>query len=209
MLVIRQMQGEWELKEERLKPYLFHLRSLAQAIFNCKFQHLPREENQMADALATLAATWENPEKLVMRPLVLTSATKPVYEIERISEVRVDDGKPWYHDIQRYLEQGELPEEARRKDRIAIQKLASQYVSVNGELYKRQANGIQLRCLRSEEAQKAMEEVHAGICGPHMNGLNLSRKIVRQGFYWSTMEADCARNGFTVSDPGPQSGEEE
>lgn len=65
-------------------------------------------------------------------------------------------------------------------------------MSLRGELYKRQANGIQLKCLRKEEAQKVMEEVHAGVCGPHMSGLNLSRKIVRQGFYWSTMEADCA-----------------
>ena len=39
MLVIQQMQGEWELKEERLKPYLFHLRNLAHATFDCKFQH--------------------------------------------------------------------------------------------------------------------------------------------------------------------------
>ena len=76
---------------------------------------------------------------------------------------------------------------------MAIQKLASQYVILKEELYKRQANDIQLKCLRKEEAQKVMEEVHAGVCGPHMNGLNLSRKIVRQGFYWSTMEADCAR----------------
>ena len=79
----------------------------------------------MANALATLAATWENLEKLVMRPLVLTTASKPIYEIERIFEVEVDDGKPWYHDIQCYLEQGELPEEASRNERIAIQKLAS------------------------------------------------------------------------------------
>ena len=135
-----------------MKPYLFHLRELAQAIPNCKFQHLPREENQMADALATLAATWENPEKLVMRPLVLTTANKPIYEIEKVLEVEIDDGKPWYHDIQRYLEHREFPEGAGRKDRLAIQKLASQYVILKGELYKRQANDIQLKCLRKEEA---------------------------------------------------------
>ena len=75
------------MKEELLKPYLFHLRNLAQALPNCKFQHLPREENQMVDALATLAVTWENPEKLVIRPLVLTIINRPVYEIERILEV--------------------------------------------------------------------------------------------------------------------------
>ena len=117
------------------------------------------------------------------KPLVLTIVNRPVYEIERILEVEVNDGKPWYHDIQRYLECGELPKEASRKDRVHIQKLASQYVNLKGELYKRQTNDIQLKCLRKEEAHKVMEEVHAGVCGPHMNGLNFSRKIVRQGFY--------------------------
>ena len=38
-----------------------------------------------------------------------------------------------------------------------------------------------------------MVEVHRGVCGPHMSGLNLSRKIIGQGFYWITMETDCAR----------------
>lgn len=122
MLVIQQMRGEWEVKEDRLRPYLLHLKRLARAIPNCKFQHLPREENQMADALATLAATWENPEKLVMRPLVLTTANTPSYEVERILEVEVNDGRPWYYDIQQYLEHGEFPKTAGRKDRIAIQK---------------------------------------------------------------------------------------
>ena len=69
----------------------------------------------MADALATLAATWENPEKLVMRPLVLSTARKPVYETKRILDVEVDDGKPWYHGIQRYLEHREFSEEVSRK----------------------------------------------------------------------------------------------
>ena len=96
----------------------------------------------MADALATLTTSWENPEKQVMRPLVLTTANKPIYEIERILEVEVDDGKPWYYDIQRYLERGEFPEWVSRKDKIAIQNLASQFVSLKGELYKRQENGI-------------------------------------------------------------------
>ena len=107
------MQGELELKKEWLKPYEFYLRSLSQTIPDCKFQLA--EENQMADALATLAATWENPEKLVMRPFVLTTTSKPVYETERILDVEVDDGKPWYHDIQKYLEHGEFSERVSRR----------------------------------------------------------------------------------------------
>nr|XP_009781782.1 PREDICTED: craniofacial development protein 2-like [Nicotiana sylvestris] len=36
-----------------------------------------------------------------------------------------------------------------------------------------------------------MHEVHAGVCGPHMNGYVLAKKILRAGYYWITMEKDC------------------
>ena len=36
-----------------------------------------------------------------------------------------------------------------------------------------------------------MEKVHQGICGPHMNGRMLAKKILRMGYYWNTMETDC------------------
>ena len=52
-----------------------------------------------------------------MRQLVLTTASKPVYETERILDVEVDEMKPWYHDIQRYLEHREFSEGVSRKDR--------------------------------------------------------------------------------------------
>ena len=37
-----------------------------------------------------------------------------------------------------------------------------------------------------------MEEVHKSSYGPHMNAHMLSRNIMRQGYYWTTMKADCA-----------------
>ncbi|XP_057989060.1 uncharacterized protein LOC131172124 [Hevea brasiliensis] len=38
-----------------------------------------------------------------------------------------------------------------------------------------------------------MEEVHAGMCGPHMNGKVLAKKIPRLDYYWFTIETDYAR----------------
>ena len=35
-----------------------------------------------------------------------------------------------------------------------------------------------------------MEEAHQGICGPHMNGRMLAKKILRMGNYCNTMETD-------------------
>lgn len=37
-----------------------------------------------------------------------------------------------------------------------------------------------------------MGEIHEGICGPHMSGTMMAKKILRQGYYWTTMEADYA-----------------
>ena len=46
--------------------------------------------------------------------------------------------------------------------------------------------------MTAEEAQQIIEEVHKSSYGPHMNAYMLSRKIMRQGYYWTTMEADYA-----------------
>ena len=35
-----------------------------------------------------------------------------------------------------------------------------------------------------------MEEVHQGICGLHMNGRMLAKKILRMGYFWNAMETD-------------------
>ncbi|RVW18916.1 Retrovirus-related Pol polyprotein from transposon 17.6 [Vitis vinifera] len=38
-----------------------------------------------------------------------------------------------------------------------------------------------------------MREVHSGVCGPHMGGHMLARKIMRTGYFWLTMETDCCQ----------------
>ena len=58
-------------------------------------------------------------------------------------------------------------------------------------LYKRAPTGVHLRCVDKDEAQKLMEEVHEGVCGPRMNETLLAKKLVRQGYFWLMMEADC------------------
>ena len=36
-----------------------------------------------------------------------------------------------------------------------------------------------------------MEQIHQGICGPHINGRMLAKKILRIGYFWNAMETDC------------------
>nr|XP_004244910.1 uncharacterized protein LOC101246454 [Solanum lycopersicum] len=50
-----------------------------------------------------------------------------------------------------------------------------------------------LRCVDALEAVKLIEQIHAGVCATHMNGLTLARKIVRAGYFLMTMENDCCK----------------
>nr|XP_009784487.1 PREDICTED: uncharacterized protein LOC104232899 [Nicotiana sylvestris] len=47
-----------------------------------------------------------------------------------------------------------------------------------------------IRCIDALEAEMIMNEVHSGVCGPHMNGYVLAKKILWAWYYWMTMEKD-------------------
>ena len=71
MLVIKQVSNEWEVREDKLKLYWDYSATVLLSFTQSKFVHLPREENQMADALATLASTWKIGKQAEMKPLIL------------------------------------------------------------------------------------------------------------------------------------------
>ena len=55
-LVLRQIQGEWKTRDVRLRPYHAYLELLVERFDDLRYMHLPRTQNQFADALATLAS---------------------------------------------------------------------------------------------------------------------------------------------------------
>jgi len=72
-LVIRQMNGEYEVRAEHLKAYHEWLRRLAGMFRKVEFRWVPREENAAADALSrrAIAEAWEEakPHRPSRRPL--------------------------------------------------------------------------------------------------------------------------------------------
>ncbi|RVW20699.1 Retrovirus-related Pol polyprotein from transposon 297 [Vitis vinifera] len=65
--------------------------------------------------------------------------------------------------------------------------------SRSGTYPERSADGMLLLCLDRASADRVMREVHSGVCGPHMGGHMLARKIMRTGYFWLTMETDCCQ----------------
>ena len=51
----KQISKEWEVREDKLTMYRNYSITILLSFTQCKFIHLPQEENQMAGVLATLA----------------------------------------------------------------------------------------------------------------------------------------------------------
>ena len=58
-LVICQLNEKWETKDSKLVSYQEFIKGLIEQFEKITFKHLPREENYLADALATLATMFK------------------------------------------------------------------------------------------------------------------------------------------------------
>ncbi|XP_058217398.1 uncharacterized protein LOC131328473 [Rhododendron vialii] len=92
-LVVSQANGEWKVRDEKMKPYHQQLNELLSNFQRVTFTHVPRMKNRFADALATLASMLELPIRVKLRPVMIEQRGKHVYDyVMSIDEP--DDGLP-------------------------------------------------------------------------------------------------------------------
>ncbi|XP_050887661.1 uncharacterized protein LOC127092806 [Lathyrus oleraceus] len=100
-LVISQVNGDWETRHPNLIPYQEHVMKLIPYFEEITFNHIPREENHLADALAILASMfkvkWENEAHSIS----IMRLDEPTF---CYNSDEVQDDKPWFYDIKRFLE---------------------------------------------------------------------------------------------------------
>ncbi|KAK1685052.1 hypothetical protein QYE76_045900 [Lolium multiflorum] len=56
-LVIQQASGDWDAKDANMASYRFHVQQLADFFEGCEFHHVPRANNEAADALSKIGST--------------------------------------------------------------------------------------------------------------------------------------------------------
>jgi hypothetical protein len=88
------------------------------------------------------------------------------------------------------LKENILPEDHVSAERIV--RLAKRYTVVEGDLYRRGANDIHMRCITQEEGHELLTEIHEGECGSHSSSRTLVGKAFQHGFYWPTALQDTA-----------------
>ncbi|KAG8474675.1 hypothetical protein CXB51_031129 [Gossypium anomalum] len=187
-LVVYQIRGDWEVRDPKLIKYSDLVAELIKEFKEITFHYFPREENQLADALATLASMFKASKEAEITPFKIS-----IYEVPAhcCSIEKEADGRPWFHDILGYIKNQSYPEQANENDKRTIRRMAAGFVLDGDILYKKGNDQMLLRCVDDVKARKILEEVHEGICGTHANGFNMARKIMRLGYYLLTMESDC------------------
>ncbi|XP_060184847.1 uncharacterized protein LOC132614410 [Lycium barbarum] len=188
-LLIHQAQGEWATKNKKILSYVNLAQVLCKKFQKIEFRHTPRAQNEFANALATIASMIQHPESSHIDPLRISLKEENAHCCHVEAEPA---GKPWYSDIKIYLEKWQYPEGFTSGQKKTIRRMANGLFLNKVVLYKRTPDLGLLRCVDASEATKLLE-VHAGTCGPHMNGFVLAKKILRARYYWMTMENDCCK----------------
>nr|XP_016450605.1 PREDICTED: uncharacterized protein LOC107775396 [Nicotiana tabacum] len=143
--------------------------------------------NNMAEYEACILGIKMHPNKNYIDPIEVEIRDQHDYCFYVDEE---PDGKPWYHDIKRFLATREYPNNATNGQKQARRRLENHFFR-NGEvLYRRTPNIGLLRSVDATEATRLLEEIHAEMCEPHMNGFILAKKILRAGHFWMTMESN-------------------
>lgn len=100
-LAINQIKGEWETRHPGLIPYKDYTRRLLTFFNKVELHHIPRDENQMEYALATLPSVYQVNFHNKVPQILVKRLDRPTH-VFAVEETY--DDKPWYHDIKHFLQ---------------------------------------------------------------------------------------------------------
>ncbi|XP_070057768.1 uncharacterized protein [Nicotiana tomentosiformis] len=78
-MLVYQVLGEWVTKNTKILPYLHCVQDLIKRFTKIEFKHVPRIQNEFADALATLSSMIQRPDKNFVDPIPIEIRKQPAY----------------------------------------------------------------------------------------------------------------------------------
>ena len=179
-LVVGQVKGEIEARDERMQGYLSQVRHLQSGFESFSPLHVPRSGNIHVDSLAMLATSLA---QSLPRVILIEDFCKPTEvkgKVVPVHQVRV--GPSWMDPIVLFLREDILPEDKLEADKVR-RKAPRFWLSKDQKLYKCSFSGPYLLCIHPEASDLLLEKLHEGICESHTGGRSLSHKAITQG-YW-------------------------
>ncbi|XP_038715016.1 uncharacterized protein LOC120008706 [Tripterygium wilfordii] len=187
-LVVNQLTGLYNARMATMATYMEKTKQLLHRLHDYQVIQIPKEQNDHADALATLASADQLGVKRVIQVQVLERPS-----IDELQEkIRcVEEQKPsWMDPIVAYLKDGILLEDKKEARKLTI-KAARFWLSPDQKLYKRSFSGPYLLCVHPGRVEDLLFEIHEGSCGAHAAGKALAFRAITQGFWWPYMQKDA------------------
>ncbi|XP_059292264.1 uncharacterized protein LOC132045714 [Lycium ferocissimum] len=119
-LLVHWVLEEWTTKNIKILPYLHCVKELCKQFTEIDFKHIPRIQNEFADALATLSSMIQHPDKNYIDPIKVEIYDQQAYYFHVDEEL---DGQPWYYDIKKLLEMREYPKNATNKQKRTLKRI--------------------------------------------------------------------------------------
>lgn len=107
-----------------------------------------------------------------------------VYELEDVTP------NEWYKEIVTYLLNNKCPARMTPTQKRALRIKCQHYMLQGSILYRRNHEGIYLRCVGKEEAKQIIEHFHSKFGTRHGANLATAHQILRAGYYWPTLFKD-------------------
>ena len=187
-LVIGQVKGEFETKDEKMQGYLSQVKCLQSEFDSFDLLHILRNGSAHTDSLAMLATSSAQDLPRVIIIEYLYKPTETRRETTQIHQIRA--GLSWMDFIMQFLKENTLPKERVEADKVR-RKAIRYWLSENQKLYKRSFSGPYLLCVHPELIESFLEELHEGICGSHTNGRSLAHRAITQGYWWPNIQREA------------------
>ena len=175
-LVVGQVKGELEARDERMQGYLSQVRHLQSSFESFSLLHIPRSGNTHADSLATLATSSAQSLPWVILIEDLCKPTEVKGDMVHVYQVRVRPS--WMNPVILFLREDILPKDKSETDKVRIEALRF-WLS---EDQKHSFSGPYLLYIHLETSELHLEELHEGIFGSHTGGRSLSHRAITQGY---------------------------
>ncbi|XP_073109503.1 uncharacterized protein [Elaeis guineensis] len=154
-LVVKQFQREYAARDLVLSRYLQKLKSLQSYFDYFEISNIPRSKNAQANSLSHLTTSdCGELEKIFIEYLESPSIDSK----EEVHQIQVGHEPSWIDPFIDFLTDGTLPAdlaEARR-----LKGLATQYMIIDNQLYRKSVSLPLLKYLRPSEADYILRKVH-------------------------------------------------
>nr|AAS07078.1 putative polyprotein [Oryza sativa Japonica Group] len=202
-LVANQVHKDYKCSNPELSKYLAKVRKLEKRFDGIEVRHVYRKDNVEPDDLARRASRQEPLEPgtfldILTKPSVkevsgevgpsTPDISSEVIEAER-AVANIETTDDWRTPLIKFISSEELPEDDTEAEKIT--RKAKIYCMIGNDLYKKEPNGILLKCVSTDDGRQLLLDIHEGICGSHAAGRTLVGKAFRQEFFWPTALKDA------------------